>query len=350
MLKKRINKQNISKQNEKIGMLISQVNDLILEKKWGEGEYQKELIMSVNNKSSLFNRIINSLQMLNDEEQELLLKILGNVSFYSTEDYIKLCIKSFDILNVVLEETGNLKAPIFVTPILEITEKVKLKVCSDSLKIEEKDELTDEEYDNFLKDNRFFRLNSSSFLIYILKSNLIKYSHLSTSMNLVIDENISMKHFNNKIIDKPNSKLVIIDDYSGTGKSFIDNIKLYLENTNIRVEDVYIISLVYTETAKANILEIIPERNFIGIEKCNTIYSIFGDDEGSLNRETENKLRSINDKLKISNKKAHFLGVDKSGSLAIMLRTPNNTISTFWNSTLKEEERYNEKKVIFPRF
>lgn len=350
MSKNKIKKKSQNEQNARLGMLTSQVNDLILEKKWGEGEYKKELIMDVKNESSLFNRIISSLQKLNEEEQELLLKILGNVSLYSTEDYIKLCLKSFDILNEVLKETGNLNASLFVTPILEITEKVRQKICSDSLKIEEKDDLTEQDYENFLKDNRFFRLNSSSFLIYILKSNLIKYSHLSTNINLVIDENISMKHFHNKIIQKPNSKLIIIDDYSGTGKSFTDNIDLYLENTNIKVEDIYIISLVYTEIAKTNIIKVIPESNFIGIEKCNTIYSMFGDKEGSLNTETENKLRNINGKLNISNKKDHFLGIDKSGSLAIMLRTPNNTISTFWNSTLKEEERYSEKKVIFPRF
>ena len=141
--------------------------------------------------------------------------------------------------------------------------------------------------------------------------------------------------------------IVFIDDFSGTGNSFIKEIE---KNNNIlKNKKVYFLTVVIMTDAIKKINEKAEEYNFefysISIKNMDKILEkkIFENSKKEIyknNEEVEKRLKKLSEKLGISK---DVMGYKETQALvAFYNNTPNNTLGIFWKDTPKN-------KSLFPR-
>lgn len=314
---KKFKKKNIIQANKQEAEALLEVRNLFIEKEW---EIDRE------NSNSLYSRTVEAIDLLSREEITFILKLLKKFSSYSLDDYKRFVLDAMVRINesLLIGEQKYTEKKIFIAPVVKTYSETSLAFKEHNIELRE------------------FKINSSSFLTYILKSKYLSYHSIVGNMDIVIDENINKKEFIQNVV-KNEGKLVLVDDFSGTGKSILNNLDFYLSDGYIEQCNVFVVLMSYMEKAKNSILESYPDCNFIGLDECVSVQEVFPDmDEETL----KSKIEKINSKLKISTKKEYLLGLEDTGSLTSLLRTPNNTLSTFWKST----SRGARSRAIFPRY
>ncbi len=140
-------------------------------------------------------------------------------------------------------------------------------------------------------------------------------------------------------------ELVIVDDYSGTGKTFIKTLDKMLQVTDM-VKDTkfYFLALHITQRAAKKIKEY-AELNGISIKIISLDYSdeIFKKDYIYNEIEAEHKKRQYSEICTKQKIEKYILGFDDVSSLvAFHYNTPNNTLGLFWQDLV-------DFAALFPR-
>lgn len=149
----------------------------------------------------------------------------------------------------------------------------------------------------------------------------------------------------NEYSDKSNIKLILLDDFLGSGQSaqkYYD--KIY--DSIKEIKDVYIMSFICMDKAEKLLKDHAPG---IVLKYCELETPVFSTTRNTLgNREKIKRIRNIaykysyNNKLGIRN--SDYLGYENSQCLiGFSFGTPNNTLPIFWNAN-------NRWFALFPRF
>ena len=296
---------------------------------------EKEWIIDETNELSLYSRASNLYEKLEEQEKEVLLIILEKMQYYTINNYEDLLVKC---LLEMLEKYGN-KEKYKFTPILQDKNKLGLKLIFERKRNEASNciKITPA----FNTHNKFLDIKSSMFVAYLLKSNTLQYHEKIAKMKIntsyyYTDEDI--KNINNK-----KQKLVLIDDFIGTGDTALEAIKS-LTNRGLNQDKIKVLSLICLESG----YEKIKESN-IDIYTGKIIKSVpklLSEDkwnEKAIDK-FEKTIISISEKVDPFAKHDNILGYGKSFSLVSMIRTPNNVPDFLWNN------KKNNEMVIFPRF
>lgn len=268
--------------------ILIKLSEIFEEKAWDNNQEQEY---------SLFNRMSRTLSFLTLEEQNVFLKILGLVDYYTLLDYEKLLI---DVLKKIDEVTGdNLK--FFFVPIISNKDAKEVK--------------------------------SSMLVTYLLKANSIKYHDKLFKMHKTIKYELSSSDIRN--INTKNKIVVLVDDFIGTGDSTIIAANNLL-SAGLEKDKIIVMSLVTLEKGKIKVES--EGYNFYCSKVAEPVSAkINSNDLDSIHE----NIKNITKKLK-TNKKNEFLGFNESEALVSMIRTPNNSLNMLWSGNIK-------KNIPFPR-
>ncbi len=180
---------------------------------------------------------------------------------------------------------------------------------------------------DFFRDDKNFNIKSSNSLAYVFKSTTLKYSIDTTKFILAS---------NLKQIKSFSSKILLVDDYIGSGHTLDKSISKLL-TLNININNVVVMCLVCQKDGKSYIkrkYNIDIFSNYVVKKGISDKYT------GSQLNKNSKIMQDIEQKLKINNK--FSFGYNSSESLVTVARTPNNTFPLFWY----ENEN---SKAPFPR-
>ncbi|GAA0478736.1 phosphoribosyltransferase [Alkalibacterium indicireducens] len=248
-----------------------------------------------SSKITMFNRFTEYLKILNFEQQEVFLELTNSFVFYNFDTYEKIlhnCLITFlDREKEFISGTG--KKIVYVLPL-----------------------------DNMKKST----VNSSFLVAYLLKSNSIRYNNQINKItwNVVI-------YLEKKLIDKinlsPNKRVLLVDDFIGTGETALNAYSNY-RKTKLENHKLSVLSLAGTKYAEKKLRE--KEVNFYFGIIAPTIHDIWNNEEKSKKIEIISQISKIRE-----TKQDENLGYGKISSLISMIRTPNNTLPLFWEDTKK---------------
>lgn len=267
---------------DKLGpVLITQVNELFKIKKWD---------ISEENKYSLYNRFIRTLEMFeNNDQRKIFLRLSENFEYIDFNEYKNKLVNLLEKAVKGMCDTANLKKSernIYIMPLKTNEDRDKIK--------------------------------SADCISYLCKSTNIFYSDILYPKEFKILGSIEMVKQNLKTLK--DKKILLIDDFVGTAtyaSKVIDelmNIK-EIDRENIIVLAIYMHKKGYDKLKNKNI---------------KTIYLELLDDKNikELNKSELNVILNIENIINVG--KELSLGYDKSGCLISLIRTPNNTLPIFW--------------------
>ena len=153
--------------------------------------------------------------------------------------------------------------------------------------------------------------------------------------------------------------IVFIDDFSGTGNSFIKEIEFIKnrkkDNYIFKNKKIYFLTIAIMTDAIKKIKEEAEKYNFefysISIKNMDKILEkkIFENSKKEIyknNEEVEKRLRKLSEKLGISK---HIMGYEGTQALvAFYNNTPNNTLGIFWEDTPKNRSLFPREKRHSP--
>lgn len=233
------------------------------------------------------NRIENWLQAFPEEEHALLLDLLLQFYYYSEERVNENVVKLFD--NFMKQYQGNIEDIIYTKIIKE-----QGVACSDVL-----------------------------FTTFWLKNN-IKSNAENNIIGLLEEEQVPMN-------------LVIVDDYSGTGKTLIKTIDKMLQvNDKIQYTNLYFLTLHITKRAIQQIEEYAKSIGMnIWIISLDCSDEIFKKNYIYDEIEAEQKKQYYSEICRKHKVEKHVLGFEDVSSLvAFHYNTPNNTLGLFWQDLM----------------
>lgn len=179
------------------------------------------------------------------------------------------------------------------------------------------------------------RVKSSNLVCYLFKSNQISYKNYLKDtkievLNYLEDQDILK-------LKTGESRLLLVDDYIGSGKTAVDTVESYLK-LGVPLKNITILSLLIDEHGKRQLKNL----------GCKIVYSNFENhtiknDDGNVDEETREQIERIAKKLKVA--KSYRYGYADTMALVSLVRTPNNTLPFFWFEK-KEKGWY----APFPRY
>ncbi|MED3860852.1 phosphoribosyltransferase [Priestia megaterium] len=288
-MRKRTKHKEISTSTfNKLGILFE-------EKGWEVDEKQ--------NDSSLFNRFCELLNCLNVEQQEFIIDLTHNYQRFNFNDYNKLISKILNTMAEKLEGFNELNT-FFVMPLVSEEDKNKIK--------------------------------SSTLVAYLFQSPQIKYNNKMSNKNFKVRHELTPKELN-KINESPKQKLLLVDDFIGTGETAMAAYDYYV-SLGIKKEKIIILSLVSLLSG----YQLIQAQNidvFSGEIFKRALSDYFSDSELTTK---VNMMKSIEEI--VAPHDDYKFGYKGSEALITLVRTPNNTFPVYWLDKGKKV-----KRAPFPR-
>lgn len=252
--------------------------------------------------NKLFKRFVNRLEKLDSEEQDFILDLTEYYRMYSLLDYEEMLIECLMLLDEqkYFDDKKVIVAPLLIhTDIISNLKKVK----------------------------------SSNLMAYLMKSNQLSYLDFLLDTDIKVYNFLDQNNFQEVIENR--AKLILIDDYIGSGGTAKLSIESYLEK-GLSLDDIMIMSLVIDPIGEKLLKD-------IGVTYVKTNRDYFKaidviEDEEKVRRH----LRKIAKKIKVSTD--YFAGYKETMSLISLVRTPNNTLPFYWS------EKSKKNKAPFPRF
>ena len=259
---------------------------------------------------SVFDCFCDRLAMLdNDEQRDLILEL--------TEDYLKITLKDYEalLIEVWKEYLKNNK--------IQLNSEERFCICP------------------ILIEADFKKQKSCTAMLYLCGSLELR------SFGMFADEQIRLcstpEALVRDIVDKevPLGRLVLIDDYIGSGETALECIE-YIKKNHVDVEKVDVLSLVAQEEAINN------------LEKENVkVYAAVVRKKGISDKYAigivEKKkciMHEIEDILKVDSK--YSFGFNQTEALISLIKTPNNTFPVYWyeNNSIKSKAPFPRKENI----
>lgn len=252
-----------------------------------------------DSKNKLFERFSTALSKLEEEDQDFILQITEHFNTYGLSDYGDML---EECLNKMNEEKFFDGKKIIVAPLLPFCQK-----------------------DEYTKN-----VKSSNFMCYLMKSNNLSY------LDYIIDQNMAVVNYleekDVKEIIDGQAKLLLIDDYIGSGGTLLATIKTYT-SLGIDIKYISVLSLIIDNLGEEK-LKGLQIDYYNSTRPYNKVSDVIDDSV-----EISKFLNKIGKKVST---KRYYHGYNKTLALVSMVRTPNNTIPFYWS------ERKN--KAPFPRF
>ncbi|MBC2035438.1 phosphoribosyltransferase [Listeria booriae] len=271
-----------------------QVRNLITKKGWGATR---------SNENMFIQRAISLYSKLDTKQRESFLVLLEQFDFYQFTDYENFLV---DIYIRMREEIVGLEK-ILIIPLEKQGEQ---------------------------------SLKSGSLVAYLFRTTLIKYidehSFNNKSLRIKVKHRLTTEDVE-EYAENPNSRIVFVDDFIGTGRSTIEVIKSY-KKIGLKEENVLVLTFICLQTS---------------IEKFNAykfkfIYSAIGKTLSDVFSEKddleEKRILFKQISKKINSPKGYMSGYNESEALLATIRTPNNTLPFFWRDDKKKKI-----KSLFPR-
>ncbi|MGX7200599.1 phosphoribosyltransferase [Enterococcus nangangensis] len=266
---------------------LGKLYQVFKDKEWKMVEWEQD---------SLFNRLSNTLKNLNIEEQELFIKLLEKLEYYTVSDYEDL------LIEVLVKMHQSVKKNKFTfVPLISNRDQQDVK--------------------------------SGMLVTYLLKSNTIQYNSDISNMKFYLHLNLTDNDVS--LINRKEMCLVIIDDFIGSGDSAIEAVSYFITR-GVKKDKIIILSLV-TLTAGASKIES-EGINFFYARKSKNLAEQF-ESIGDLSKLKED-IVSLSKKIGV--KDFQYLGYNESSALLSMIRMPNNTIGVFFDGR-------NKANIPFPR-
>ncbi|MED0666650.1 phosphoribosyltransferase [Bacillus badius] len=242
-----------------------------------------------SNDVSLFGRFCEVLNRLNVEQQEFLIDLTYHYQKIEFNEYNTLICNILQKLNSEMKNFMNL-TNLYVMPLLPEEDKNKIK--------------------------------SSTLVAYLFQTPQIKYMSDLSKKKFKVRSELTKKELN-KVNESPNSMLLLVDDFIGTGETAMAAYKYY-RDMGIKHEKIVIISLVSLYTGfnlvKENNIEI-----FSGKILKKAISDYYSEDELKLKLSLMQSIEDI-----IGSHADYKLGYKGSEALVTLIRTPNNTFPVYW--------------------
>lgn len=236
-----------------------------------------------SNKSSLFNRFRRTYEKFDDEERKLFVNLSYQYEIVTLNQYQELLI---EVLSKAVKNHLSQKQTIYVYPI-------KKNEHSGSVK-------------------------SADLVTYLCNGTYVKYSDtLSKKKFLCLG---SMERVEEKKANIAKNKLVIVDDFIGSGNYATDVVN-EIAALGISAKQVVIVTLFITQEA----LDRLQQLN-CGVEYGKIVVSCIN----KLTPSEKEILERIEKRIGITDQ--FRFGYCKSGTLISLIRTPNNTLPLFWQS------------------
>ncbi|MCV9386994.1 phosphoribosyltransferase [Reichenbachiella ulvae] len=266
---------------------------IIESKKWNENPLH----------TSVRNKMLRLLRKLNIEEIDIVLELLQNFTWISSNQYDK---KILDIFRQIDPDIISTAKKFYFFPIVKPNDSGKLK--------------------------------SGLSLIYPLLG-IINYIEEFDKIDIK-SENVITRYKNlNKLLLEENEYLILVDDFIGSGKTFESCIEA-IEKSNVSTDRIILVSIAIQNDG----LKLIEKKKirayYSHIEKKG-ITDYFYDEEQT---KRISLMRLIERRLKFKPK--FSLGFEESQALIALIRTPNNTFPIFWH---EYSENDNLVKAPFQR-
>ena len=233
------------------------------------------------NKSSLYSRFYRTYEKFDEEERNLFIKLSYQYKVVSLNDYQELLTKVLS--SAVKNHLGQAQA-VYVYPI----KKNEHRDC----------------------------VKSADLVTYLCNGTHMKYSDILSKKNFLCLG--SMEQIAEKKSKIGKSRLIIIDDFIGTG-NYARAVVSEIEGLGISPERIIIVSLFITKEALKRLQEL----------DCSVEY---GEMIESCLKEITSSEKEILARIeqRIGITEQYHLGYCQSGTLISLIRTPNNTIPIFW--------------------
>lgn len=262
-----------------------------------------------------FERFSTNLARLEESDQLFILDITEKYNVYKLSDYEEMLNQCLHNLNI----RGYFDAKtIKICPLLPFTEKM---------------EIFEEKVLRYSKGEK--KVKSSNLVCYLFKSNQISYKDYLKNTKFEVSNYLEEKDILS--LKNNESKLLLVDDYIGSGKTAESAINSYT-HLGVPVENITVLSLLIDEAGKKNLQK-------IEVTTVSSNYENYSlkDFEGYIDDEIREQVERIARKLKIA--KAYWFGYADTMGLVSLVRTPNNTLPFYWFEK-KDKDFY----APFPRF
>jgi hypothetical protein len=245
------------------------------------------------------------LSRLNQEQQDLILEMTGNFLKVDLPNYYPYI---HNALSLIKPEEFATVTQIYVLPLLD-------------------------------KDD-YGKPKSSTFLAYLFQSQKVKKHQLFLEKKITIGDKPDILPISDRF-NRSQSKLMLVDDFIGSGKTAIDALSDLVDNIGININKIIILSLVAQ-------LEGIEKIKSKGVSVYAPIIRKKGISESYDSPQKEDYMRimtQVENGLKV--REENRFGFNQSEALVSMIRTPNDTFPVFWYEPKIDGIKC---KAPFPRF
>lgn len=240
---------------------------------------------------SLFKRFSAMLGRLEIDQQKFILELTRNYRIVKLDEYLELLKKVLIIVSSNLPGFDNLKR-FYIVPIMG--------------------------NDNRLKGD----IKSSHLVAYLFNSIELHYLPQYQNKNFILQTVLTSETIH-KINIADNTKLLLVDDYIGSGGSVVDSLNYYKQR-GVREEKMFVVSLIAQEEGKKLVEERL-YRIYVGEVLSKTFTGKMQGDELNKNLSLMRKISEL-----IPVKEHQLLGYGGSEALVTLIRTPNNTFPIYW--------------------
>jgi len=262
-------------------LVVTKLQKILASKNWQ---------IDVDDNSKIFTNFCHLLELLKEEEQDLILKLVDKYDYFPFNTYdsmIKECVKK--IKSYFSDKIDNFNQ-IILLPI--ITERYFGYTKSGNLPLYQ--------IKNYIPE--VFGVVNSKVFSYEIPSHVNEYN-----------------------ANRNNALLIFVDDFLGSGDSAIEALNYYEANLKKDDDTVVLLSLVAQEQGVLNLFEKGYDVFSSKIRKKG-LTDNFELEEANAYKDI---MLGIEAKLKVSAK--YRLGYKQSEALVSMIRTPNNTFPVFWH-------------------
>lgn len=261
--------------------ILNKLGTLFEEKGW---EIDEE-----HNESSLFNRFCELLNCLSLEQQEFIIDLTYKYQKVSFDEYTKLINETLNQIVAKIKDFKELKT-VYVMPLVPEEDRNKIK--------------------------------SSTLVAYLFQSPQIKYNQDVSKIDFKVRNELTAKELN-KINESPKVKLLLVDDFIGTGETALSAYEFY-QSLGIKSQEIIIVSLVslfsgYDLIRKEGI------NIFSGKVLKRALSDYYHENELATKMTIMKSIEEI-----VAPHDDYKFGYKGSEALITLVRTPNNTFPVYW--------------------
>lgn len=250
----------------------------------------------------VFSNFCELLGNLNEEQQNLLLELIQRYTWLTLSEYQS---RIVNIFNCISQDEINNLSKIILFPVMKPSDEEKTKSGHGVLMI------------------------LRGVIPFLIRYNHLKFQEVETFEKLELPFSMS-----------DNEQIFLLDDFLGTGDTLKSTIEKLLQNTNITLDKIRVITVASHQQA-------INYMNSIGIKYYTGIITKKEISDHYLATELEEKTTIMKEIEKLLPSKKYSFGYGQSEGLITLYRTPNNTFPIFWHDYEKNDIKY---KAPFPRY